>query len=204
MVADLGYLAQAQVLGEARPPIGNDMYGAFGRDFPTADGRRVMVVAISSRQWRSLVDAVEIGEHLPGVERAFTVDLSLEGDRFRARDALAALIAPWVGERTLAEVADVFDRHGVCWGAYQTFAQLLEEDWRVSDTNPVFRDIEQPGLGKLRVGGSPLAFSELHREDPRPAPQLGEHSEQILAEDLGLSAHEIASLRDRGIVAGPA
>ncbi len=109
-----------------------------------------------------------------------------------------------MGERALGEVAEVFDRYGVCWGAYQTFAQLLTEDWRVSDANPVFRDIEQPGIGKLRVGGSPLAFSALQREDPRPAPQLGEHSEQILAEDLGLSAHEIASLRDRGVVAGPA
>ena len=103
MVADLGYLAQAQVLGEARPPIGNDMYGAFGRDFPTADDRRVMVVAISLRQWQSLVDAVGIGEHLPAIERAFQVDLTREGDRYRARDALAALIAPWVADRTLPD-----------------------------------------------------------------------------------------------------
>ena len=204
MVANLGYLAQAEVLGEGRPPIGNDMYGAFGRDFPTADGRRVMVVAISLRQWQSLVDAVEIGEHLPAIERAFRVDLAKEGDRFRARDALAALIAPWITARTLAEIADVFDRHGVCWGAYQTFAQLLKEDWRVSDSNPVFGDVEQPGIGKVRVGGTPLSFGAIDRDEPRPAPRLGEHSEQILADDLGLSSGEIASLRDRGIIAGPA
>jgi 2-methylfumaryl-CoA isomerase len=180
------------------------MYGAFGRDFPTADGRRVMVVAISQRQWQSLVDAVEIGEHLEAIERAFRVDLRLEGDRFRARDALAALIAPWVAARTLPEIADVFDRLGVCWGAYQTFAQLLHEDWRVSDANPVFRDIDQPGIGKVRVGGSPLSFGAIPRDDPRPAPQLGQHSEEILAEDLGLSAGEIAGLRDRRIIVGPA
>jgi 2-methylfumaryl-CoA isomerase len=203
MVANLGYLAQAQVLGEARPPIGNDMYGAFGRDFATADSRRVMVVAISLRQWQSLVDAVGIAEHLPAIERAFRVDLSLEGDRFRARDALAALIAPWLAERTVAQIAEVFDRLGVCWGAYQTFAQLLEEDWRVSESNPVFRDIDQPGVGKVRVGGSPLTFGAIPRDDPRPAPRLGEHTEQILADGLGLSSHEIAALRDRGIVAGP-
>jgi len=205
MVANLGYLAQAQVLGEARPPIGNDMYGAFGRDFPTADDRRVMVVAISLRQWQSLVDAVEIGEHLPAIERAFRVDLTKEGDRFRARDALAALIAPWLAERSLTAIARVFDKHGVCWGAYQTFDQLLNDDWRVSaDANPVFRDIDQPGIGKVRVGGSPLAFSAMDRDDPRPAPTLGEHTEQILAEELGMSSSEIASLRDRGVVAGPA
>lgn len=203
MVSNLGYLAQSQVLGEARPPIGNDMYGAFGRDFPTADGRRVMVVAISLRQWQSLVEAVEIGEYLGGIEKAFEVDLRLEGDRFRARDALAALIAPWVAKRTLSEVGAVFDQHGVCWGAYQTFGQLLEEDWRVSEKNPVFRDIDQPGLGTVRVGGTPLNFSGIPREDPRPAPLLGQHTEEILASDLGLGSGEIASLFDRGIVAGP-
>jgi 2-methylfumaryl-CoA isomerase len=204
MVANLGYMAQAQVLGEARPPIGNDMYGAFGRDFPTADDRRVMVVAISRRQWQSLVDAIGIAEHLPAIERAFQVDLAQEGDRYRARDALAALIAPWIAERTMPAIAEVFDRHGVCWGAYQTFAQLLTEDWRVSDANPVFRDVDQPGIGKVRVGGSPLTFGALGREEPGPAPLLGQHTEQVLAEELGLSAHEIARLRDRGIVAGPA
>ena len=204
MVANLGYLAQAQVLGEARPPIGNDMYGAFGRDFPTADGRRVMVVAISSRQWQSLVEAVEIGEHLPAIERAFRVDLGKEGDRFKARDALAALIAPWLAERTMSQVAAVFDSKGVCWGAYQTFGQLLDEDWRVSPrSNPLFSDVDQPGLGTLRVAGTPLAFSELARDDPRPAPRLGEHTEQILAEELGMSSSEIAALRDAGVVAGP-
>jgi 2-methylfumaryl-CoA isomerase len=202
MVANLGYLAQAQLLGEDRPPIGNDMYGAFGRDFPTGDGRRVMVVAISHRQWQTLVAATEIGEHLPAIEAIFGVDLSKEGDRFGARDVLAALIAPWIAARPLATIAEVFDRHGVCWGAYQTFRQLLHEDWRVSDANPIFHDIEQPGLGKLRVGGSPLQFSALAAKPPAPAPRLGEHTEAILGEDLGLSAREIGRLFDRGIVAG--
>ena len=127
MVADLGYLAQAQVLGEARPPIGNDMYGAFGRDFPTADGRRVMVVAISLRQWQSLVDAVGIGEHLPAIERAFQVDLTLRG-RSLPRPRRAGRAHRPVGRRPHAAptIAETFDRHGVCWGAYQTFAQLLD------------------------------------------------------------------------------
>jgi 2-methylfumaryl-CoA isomerase len=203
MVANLGYLAQARILGEDRPPLGNDMYGAFGRDFPTADGRRVMVVAISLRQWQTLVAATGIGEHLPAIEKAFGVDLSREGDRFKARDVLAALIAPWIAERPLSTLAEVFDHHGVCWGAYQTFRQLLEEDWRVSEANPVFRDVEQPGLGKLRIGGSPLQFSAFEVAPPKPAPRLGEHTESILAEDLGLGGGEIAALFDRRIVAGP-
>lgn len=203
MVSNLGYLAQAQVLGEDRPPIGNDMYGAFGRDFATADQRRVMVVAISLRQWRSLVEATEIGDHLEGVERAFDVDLRDEGDRFRARDALAALIGRWISERTLDEVGKRFDELGVCWGTYQTFRQLLDDDWRCSPENPMFSDIEQPGLGTVRVAGSPLTFAGLERETTAPAPLLGQHTDEILGSVLDLSGTEIGRLHDQGLVAGP-
>jgi 2-methylfumaryl-CoA isomerase len=203
MAANLGYVAQAQVLNEGRPPIGNDLYGAFGRDFVTADNRRVMVVAISRKQWQSLTGATEIEPHLPAVETALGLDFRDEGDRFRGRDIVAALIAPWVSRRTLAEVGEVFDRFGVCWGPYQTFGQLVEDDWRCSETNPMFKDIDQPGLGVVRVPGTPAAFAAAPRQDPRPAPRLGEHTEQILAEELGLSAREIAELHDGGVVAGP-
>ncbi len=40
-VGSLGYIGDVQVNGRARPAIGNDLYGSFGRDFATADGRRV-------------------------------------------------------------------------------------------------------------------------------------------------------------------
>jgi 2-methylfumaryl-CoA isomerase len=203
MVANLGYVAQAQVLHEGRPPIGNDMYGAFGRDFATADSRRVMVVAISLRQWQSLTRATEIEPHLPAIEAALGLDFRDEGDRFRGRDAVAALIAPWVARRTLAKVSEVFERLGVCWGPYQTFTQLVEEDWRCSEANPMFKDIEQPGIGTLRVPGTPAAFAASPRLRPAPAPRLGEHTDEILAEELHLSAAEIGALHDSGVVAGP-
>ena len=203
MVANLGFLAQAQVLHEDRPKIGNDMYGAFGRDFETADGRRLMVVAISLKQWQALARATEIEEHLPAIERALGVDLNDEGDRFIARDALSALIAPWCTRRTLAEIAEVFDGLGVCWGPYQTFTQLLQEDWRASEANPMFREIDQPGIGKVRTSGSPLNFRCVPRDDPAPAPLLGQHTDEILGTDLGMSASEIGRLHDEGVVAGP-
>lgn len=203
MVANLGCLAQAQVLHQDRPPIGNDMYGAFGRDFPTADDRRVMVVAISLKQWQSLTQATEIDVHMPLIQSALGLDFRLQGDWFRGRDAVAALISPWVAKRTLAEVAEVFDSFGVCWGRYQTFTQLVEEDWRCSEENPMFQDIHQPGIGTLRIPGSPVAFTASAREAPLPAPLLGEHTDQILAEELSLSPRAIGVLHDDGIVAGP-
>ena len=115
MVANLGYLAQAQLTRQERDQIGNDLYGAFGRDFPTRDGRRVMMVAISLRQWQSLVEAIGIGDHIPAIENVLGLDLNKEGDRFEARDAIAAFIAPFIARHTLKELRKVFDTHGVCW-----------------------------------------------------------------------------------------
>lgn len=204
MVANLGYLAQAQLSTENRVSTGNDLYGAFGRDFPTADGRRVMVVAISRRQWRSLVDATDIGPHLDAIQAALDVDLNDEGDRFKARDAIAAFVAPWVEKRSLDEVGKIFDDHGVCWGPYQTFRQLAAEDWRCSTDNPVFHPLHQPGIGDVVAPSSPIRNRMIDPTPPAPAPVLGQHTEEVLADVLGLSAVEIGRLHDEGVVAGPA
>lgn len=201
MVANLGYLAQAQLTRENRVSTGNDLYGAFGRDFATADSRRVMVVAISLRQWRSLVDATGIAPHLPAIETALGVDLAIEGDRFRARDAIAAFIAPWVESRTLDEVKEAFDAHGVCWGPYQTFRQLATEDPRCSPANPLFHQLRQPGIGDVLVPGSPISNQFAERSVPLAAPLLGQHTDEVLADVLGLSDTEIGHLHDRGVVA---
>ncbi len=204
MVANLGYLAQAQLTKEERVPVGNDLYGAFGRDFPTADGRRVMVVAISLRQWQSLCAATQITDHLPAIEQALGVDLTKEGDRYKARDAVSAFIAPFIAHRTLEELRGIFDGYDVCWGPYQTFTQLVAEDPRCSTDNPMFAMVDQPAIGRVLVPRTPLAYSEVEREAPGPAPRLGEHTDEVLADVLGMTDHEIGLLHDKGVVAGPA
>lgn len=201
MVANLGYMAQAQLTHADRAQIGNDLYGAFGRDFPTKDGRRVMVVAISLKQWQSLADATGITPHLASIEAALGVDLRKEGDRFEAREAIAAYVAPFIARHTLDDLRTIFDEAGVCWGPYQTFTQLVTEDPRASVANPMFAKIDQPGVGRVTVPGSPLAFGAIPRDTPIPAPKLGQHTEQVLAEVLGMSSHDIGILHDKGIVA---
>jgi 2-methylfumaryl-CoA isomerase len=67
----------------------------------------------------------------------------------------------------------------------------------------MFAEVEHPGLGSYLMPGSPLGFSAVERVPVRRAPILGEHTEQILADVLGLSPTEIGRLHDAGIVAGP-
>ncbi len=203
VVSAMGHVAEAQVLDEERPRLGNDLYGAFGRDFETRDGRRVMPVAISDKQWNALCEATESVEQMRLLAQQLAVDFDDEGDRFRARDEIAAIVAPWCAARTLVEVRTAFDTHGVCWGPYQSFRQLVADDPRCSLANPLFAEIDQPGVGRVLAAGSPLAPVDLGRVAVRPAPRLGEHTDEVLAEVLGLSGTEIAALHDRGVIAGP-
>jgi 2-methylfumaryl-CoA isomerase len=80
---------------------------------------------------------------------------------------------------------------------------MLAEDPRVSTANAMFSELEQPGMGRYLVPGSPISFDALERQPPRRAPLLGEHTDEILSNDLGLSDGEIGRLRKSGVVAGP-
>lgn len=201
MVGNLGKIAEVQVNHSERVKYGNYLYGAFGRDFATRDGRRVMVVALTQRQWRSLCDATDLSDVVPTIERLLDVDLDKEGDRFTAREVIAAVLKQWTAARTLAEVEACFDAHSVSWSPYQTFTQLVEDDVRCSPENPMFAYVEQPGIGAYLMSASPLDFGAVERIPPRRAPLLGEHTDEILASILGLGAAEIGRLHDDGIVA---
>jgi 2-methylfumaryl-CoA isomerase len=203
MVGNLGRIAEVQVGGRDAERDGNYLYGAFGHDFGTSDGRRVMVVALTGRQWTALVEVTGTAEAFQGLEGVTCHDLSSEDGRFGARDLIAAVLRPWFEARTLDQVRAAFDGTGVSWGPYQTFRQLVEEDPRASEANPLFRTLEQPGIGSYLVPASPLEMTASGRRAPRPAPRLGEHTEQILAEVLRLSPAEIARLHDAGTVSGP-
>ena len=203
-VTALGHVAEAQILGTERPRIGNDLYGALGRDFLCADGRRVIAVAISPKQWQALCAACEMVEAMAVLETETGLDLARrEGDRFLARHRIFAVIEEWCARRPLAVVAETFDLHGVCWGPYQTFRQLVEDDPRCSPANPLFAPVTHPDVGTVLEARSPLRFTSLHLDDLAPAPRLGQHTDEILSQGLGLTATEIGRLHDAGIVAGP-
>ncbi len=204
VVTALGHVAEAQILGTERPRIGNDLYGALGRDFRCSDGRRVIAVAISPKQWQALCAACEMAGAMADLEAETGLDLARsEGDRFQARRRIFEAVEDWCAGLTFAEVADAFDRHGVCWGPYRTFGELVADDPRCSVANPLFAPVDHPGVGTVLEARSPLRFGGLALDDPAPAPRLGQHTDEVLAEFLGLSDTEIGRLHDAGVVAGP-
>ena len=83
------------------------------------------------------------------------------------------------------------------------FRSLVSEDPRCSTANPMFAEVEHPGVGRYLMPGSPLDFSAMPRLAVRRTPLLGENTDEVLAEVLHLGAKEIARLHDDGVVAGP-
>ena len=203
MLGNLGILAEVAVNGVDRPKYGNALYGAFGQDFLTADGRRIMIVALTHRQWTGLLKVTGLGEPAAAVGARLGLDLNLEGDRFHARKELAALFAPWFAARRVEEFASAFDKAGITWSEFRSFARAVAEDPDLSEAHPMFARLEQPGIGSYLMPGLPIEFGAFEREPPRRAPVLGEHTDEILAEIAGLSGAEIGRLHDAGIVAGP-
>ncbi|RYY94754.1 MAG: 2-methylfumaryl-CoA isomerase, partial [Comamonadaceae bacterium] len=198
VMAHLGFLTEAR-LGAPRQRHGNDLFGAYGRDFACADGQRVMVVGLTLKQWRSLVDALALGAEMDALQQRLGADLSQEGVRFVHREAITALVGPRIASRPLAEIAAAFDRHGVCWGRYHGIAELAN-DAACSPANPMFRELHQPGVGTILAPGIPLEFTGLPRVPAGAAPVLGQHTEEVLTGLVGLSAAEFGALHDRGIV----
>jgi 2-methylfumaryl-CoA isomerase len=79
----------------------------------------------------------------------------------------------------------------------------VRDDPRCSSANPLFAEVEQPGIGRYPMPGLPLDFGAAPRQPTLPAPRLGEHTDVVLAQVLGLSDGEIARLHGAGIAAGP-
>ena len=200
MLGNLGILGEVDVNGVSRPKHGNALYGAYGEMFATADDRRVMVVALTRRQWKNLLDVTASGEAMAALADRLGRDFGQEGERFLARREITSVLAPWFRARRLAEIGPLFDDGGVTWGPFRNFAQARAEDPDLSEDHPMFRLLDQPGIGQYLVPGSPLDFTAAPRTDPVRAPLLGEHTDMILSE-MGLPSGTIGTLHDKGIVA---
>ncbi|MFF1880718.1 CoA transferase [Pseudarthrobacter sp. NPDC058196] len=193
-VGNLGYIAEIQTNGNSRGPLGNALYGAYGQSFATADGREVMVVAISNRQWRSLGEATGLTEKLAMIGPMLDVDLTTEGGRFEAREAIDAVLRPWFARHAAEDATKRLADAGVLQGVFRTFEQLVHEDPRCTTDNPLFTEIEQTGVGRVLAPRSPLTYHGSQASEAVPAPVLGENTEEVLASVLGKSEEDIGRL----------
>jgi 2-methylfumaryl-CoA isomerase len=202
MLGNLGIIGEVTVNGADRPKFGNALYGAYAQDFLCQDGGRVIVVALTNRQWDMLKLATDTRAAFEALAARLGADLSREGERFSHRHAITAVLEPFFAARPLSACAAALDAAGATWSRYRSFRQVVAEDPDCSTDNPMFSLLEHPGIGAYLTPSNPIAFSDAERLAPRRAPNLGENTDEILAE-IGYSDGEIANLHDDKVVAGP-
>jgi 2-methylfumaryl-CoA isomerase len=183
-IADrLGYLAEADLIDEPRGRYGNAIFGTYGHDFRTTDGRYVMVCALTPRQWRSLCSATELTESFATFEASTGASLELEGDRFRHRQEITRQIEQWTSARTLEEVSARFDEHAVLWAPYRSFKELLRDEPRARS-----------------LPSSPLHFSAFSDSTPSGTHEIGADTDLVLREVLNLGDRDLEDLRSNGVI----
>ncbi len=197
--SNLGKLAEVAINDADRQKTGNYLYGAFGRDFVSQDGVRMMLVGLTPKQWRGMTQAMQIEAPLQALERKLGLDLAKEGDRFKARQEIAQVIAPWCAAHDYEFICQCFDAHGVCYGPYRSFRELLEQDEDCSVANPMMAPVHQPDIGDYLASGSPIRFQ--HNLRAMPAPRLGEHTTEILKDELGYTDPELGRLIQQQVLA---
>ena len=208
-VANLGWLSEAAVSGHERPRHGNHVYGSFGVDFACRDGQRVMVVALTEGQWAALCSVTGTGAVFSALEKALDADLTLEDERYRLRETIAAVLRPWFAARDSKQVADELDAARVLWGRYRGMADVVAAHAR--GVHPVLahvlvpaddaprRDVRTQGVPAI-TARSPLRWDGAYGA-PGEAHRLGADTAEVLAEVLGLSDAEIGQLAGRGVIA---
>ena len=201
-IASLGHLGQIAevVTGEDRPRMGNDLFGAFGRDFVTADQRRLMVVAITPRQWTGLVSVLGLEEVVAALESALGVSFARdEGVRFSHREQLTPLVAAAIARRPYDALTAAFETAGVTWGPYQSLKQAVASDPYFNAANPLLSEVDHPSGRRYLTPGAAATLAGEPRSAATPAPRLGADTAEVLSEVLGLSGVEIDRLRDAGV-----
>jgi len=202
-LSHLGQVAEVMTSGHDRPRMGNALYGAFARDFETRDGR-VIVVAITSRQWRELVRVLALEEPVAALESELGVSFSTdEGMRFIHRERLFPLFEPAFARSDIATLKPLFNARGVCWSPYLTLSEALDEEGGMFRGNPIFEEIRHPSGLTYPASGPAATLSGAERDRLVPAPRLGEHTDEILSRLLGMGDLEIARLHDKCVIAGP-
>ncbi len=201
-MANAGAMAEMLYRGGDRERLGNAIWGAFGRDFRSRDGQRFMVAVLTAKQWHGLIEAFAVKDQIAALEGRLGLSFATsDANRFASREQLFDLFQQVADRFDYAELASRLAIAGATFERYRTMFEAANDPVLVAD-NPLF------GPSPANPSGfeypAPRSFANIPDRDsgqPRAAPYLGEHSEEVLAERLGMASGEIAALIDAGIVA---
>jgi crotonobetainyl-CoA:carnitine CoA-transferase CaiB-like acyl-CoA transferase len=170
---------------------GSENYGgAPARIFDTADGS-VFIMAGISTQFRALCNILDCPELVADPRFADVAS------RFRHRDALTSLLQPRIARLSSAHLIAALEAASVPCSQVRNYQEVFDDPHTHARSLRVAAP--HPKSDRLQLIASPIKCSATPARYQRP-PALGEHTEEILSQTLGLGAAEIAELRDSGVI----
>jgi crotonobetainyl-CoA:carnitine CoA-transferase CaiB-like acyl-CoA transferase len=193
--AGLAYTAWESAIffatGQAPPPMGSaHRLAAPYQAFRTADGYLTLGAA-NQANWEKLVAVVERPE--------LSADPRFRDNPTRTAHAveLAQALEPIFAARPMAEWLARLDAAGVPAGPINDMAAAYAQPQ--VQAREMMVTLEHPLAGQVRHIGIPVKLSDTPGAIRRPAPTLGQHTDEVLSQ-LGLSADEIVGLRAQGVI----
>lgn len=160
--------------------------------YQTGDGRWIqLVMLVADVYWPKVCRAIA----RPDLEK----DPRFDGmpKRTENREELIALLDEVFAEKTLDEWTRLLDREGCIWAPAQTITETINHPQ--TRAREALAEIEHPTHGHIQLVDTPIKFSEARVSARGPAPELGQHTEEVLLE-AGYGWDEIAKLRDSGVL----
>jgi benzylsuccinate CoA-transferase BbsF subunit len=190
----LTFTANGEVLGR----LGNRSrhaapHGVFRCADEDGRERWVAIAAHDDSDWERLREA--LGRPAWTTEARFAT----RAGRLAAVDELEAHIGEWTRTRTAGEIAARLQAAGIEAGPVADLGDLHDDPQLAHRGH--FRPVDHPVLGRHPVETHAIRFSAMEPRITRPAPCLGEHTEHVLRDLLGMPAAEFEALAAGGVLA---
>jgi crotonobetainyl-CoA:carnitine CoA-transferase CaiB-like acyl-CoA transferase len=161
--------------------------------YPCAgDDEWLAIACRDDGDWQALCGV--IGETWCGEPRWDGLD-----GRLADQDRLDQRLAAWTAARDKFETATALQRAGVPAAAVQKPQERVDADSSTGGFG-LWPTVTHTKMGRVRIDGLPVHFSETDWRMTRGAPCLGEHTEEVLTRLLGFTADDVARLREEGVV----
>ncbi|MBI4640737.1 MAG: CoA transferase [Candidatus Tectomicrobia bacterium] len=182
------YTLGGQVVSRA----GNRHFATGGYGVYAAKDGYVVLALISPQIWERFCDAIGKPE-LKEDPRLSSLAARMQNP------ALADEIAQeWAKDKTKEEVVKILAESGVPAAPVNTIEEMVN-DPQIQARN-MFVEMEHPDYGKVKITGSPLKLSKTPGKVEKPAPGIGQHTEEVLTQLLGYTKEEVAKLEEEEVV----
>lgn len=187
-------IVELDATGRVPRPLGNrNRRHAPHNIYAAADGEFVAIAAESDADWQAIAGL--IGRAELGADPRF-------GDaaaRKANEDALDAIITDWTQERDAGEIERLFTEAGLIAARVASFYQVYDEPEPRFAASGFLQLVDHPEVGPSWLAGGPWRLSGPLDTTLRPSPCLGEHTQEVLAEELGVTAEEYEALVAAGV-----